>query len=124
MSFPNDANGAVLQSMVDAGMDMTKELDIEFCHTFPDEASALEMGQRMSDRDIDYELYNNAELMEDLDEDEFGELDESLAEGFDCVCVVSMVPPYEEVTRVERELGEIARECGGEPDGWGAVEYE
>ena len=124
MPFPNDANGAVLQSMVDAGMDLTKEHEIEFCHTFPDEASALEMGRRMSDMDIDYELYNNAELMEDLDADEFGDLDESLAEGYDCVCVVAMVPAYEEVTRMERELAEIARECGGEPDGWGAVEFE
>lgn len=124
MPYPNDANGAVLQSMVDAGMDLTKEHEIEFCHTFPDEASALEMGQRMSDMEIDYELYNNAELMEDLGDDEFGDFDESLAEGFDCVCVVSMVPTYEEVSRVEQKLGQIARECGGEPDGWGAVEYE
>lgn len=124
MPFPNDANGAVLQSMVDAGMDLTKEHEIEFCHTFPDEESALEMGRRMSDLDIDYELYNNSELMEDFDEDEFGDIDESLAEGYDCVCIVTMVPTYEEVTRVERQFSEIARECGGEPDGWGAVEFE
>ncbi len=36
MQYPNDANGAVLQSMVDAGMDLTQEHEIEFCHLFPD----------------------------------------------------------------------------------------
>ena len=124
MPFPNDANGAVLQSMLDAGLDMTKEHEIEFCHTFPNEESALKMGRRMADLDVDYELYNNAELMEDFDDDEFGDFDESLSEGYDCVCVVLMVPSYEAVTQVEQKFAGIARECGGEPDGWGAVEYE
>ena len=32
MKYPNDANGAVLQSMVDAGMDLSQEHEIEFCH--------------------------------------------------------------------------------------------
>ena len=124
MPFPNDANGAVLQSMVDAGMDLTQEHEIEFCHLFPDEESALKMEQRMSDMNIDCDLYNNAELMEDFDEDEFGEIDESLAEGFDCICLVTMVPSHEEITRMELELGNIARECGGEPDGWGVMQPE
>jgi len=124
MPFPNDANGAVLQSMVDAGMDLTQEHEIEFCHLFPDEESALKMEQRMSDMNIDCDLYNNAELMEDFEEDEFGEIDESLAEGFDCICLVTMVPSHEEITRMELELGNIARECGGEPDGWGVMQPE
>ena len=67
MQFPNDANGAVLQSMVDAGMDLTQEHEIEFCHLFPDEDSALEMEQRMSKKNIDVDIYNNAELMEDAE---------------------------------------------------------
>ena len=124
MSFPNDANGAVLQSMVDAGMDLTQEHEIEFCHLFPDEDSALEMEKRMSDMNIDCDLYNNAELMEDFEEDEFGDVDESLAEGFDCICLVTMVPTHAEITRMELELGNIARECGGEPDGWGVMQPE
>jgi Regulator of ribonuclease activity B len=124
MSFPHDANGAVLQSMVDAGMDLTQEYEIEFCHIFPDEESALKMDQRMSEMNIDCDLYNNAELMEDFEEDEFGEVDESLAEGFDVVCLVTMVPTHEEITRIEQELGEIARECGGEADGWGVMQPE
>ena len=124
MSFPNDANGAILQSMVDAGMDLSQKHEIEFCHTFPDEESALKMGRRMDDLGIEYELFNNSELMEDFDEDEFGEFDDSLAEGYDCVCVVEIVPTYDEVTRLEQKLGEIARECGGEAEGWSLVEFD
>ena len=124
MKYPNDANGAVLQSMVDAGMDLSQEHEIEFCHLFPDEDSALEMEQRMSNMNIDVDIYNNAELMEDAEEDEFGEIDESLGEGFDVICLVAMVPTYEEVCRVELELGDIARECGGEPDGWGVMQSD
>lgn len=122
MQFPNDANGVVLQSMADAGMDLTQEYEIEFCHLFPDEASALKMNRRMTEMKIDVELYNNAELMEDAEEDEFGEIDESIGEGFDVICLVTMVPTHEEITRVELELGEIARECGGEADGWGVMQ--
>ena len=125
MPFPNDANGAVLQSMVDAGMDLTQEHEIEFCHLFPDEESALEMDKRMSDMNIDVELYNNAELLEEADEeDEFGEIDDAIGEGFDVVCLVTMVPTHEEITRMELELGDIARACGGEPDGWGVMQPE
>jgi hypothetical protein len=124
MRFPNDANGAVLQSMVDAGMDLTQEHEIEFCHLFPDEDSALEMERRMSDMNIDVDLYNNAELMEGAEADEFGEIDESMGEGFDVICLVTMVPTHAEITRMELELGEIARECGGEPDGWGVMQPE
>jgi Regulator of ribonuclease activity B len=122
MKFPNDANGAVLQSMVDAGMDLTQEYEIEFCHLFPDEESALAMERRMQKMKINCDLYNNAELMEDAEEDEFGEIDESLAEGFDVICLVNMVPTHAEVTQMEQKLGDIARECGGEPDGWGVMQ--
>ena len=125
MPFPNDANGAVLQSMIDAGMDLTQEHEIEFCHLFPDEESALAMEQRMSDMNIDVDIYNNAELLEEADdEDEFGDMDDSIGEGFDVICLVTMVPTHEEITRLELELGDIARECGGEPDGWGVMQPE
>ena len=125
MPFPNDANGAVLQSMIDAGMDLNQEHEIEFCHLFPDEESALAMEQRMSDMNIDVDIYNNAELLEEADdEDEFGDMDDSIGEGFDVICLVTMVPTHEEITRLELELGDIARECGGEPDGWGVMQPE
>lgn len=100
--FPNDDNGAVLQTLFDAGIDLTVEHDIEFMHVLPDEKAADAMQRHLR------QLGLNGDVVEN-------ELDGE----FDVAVVVRMIPSHAEITRVEKQLAALAESNGGRPDGWG-----
>lgn len=116
MDYPDDENGSVLQSMRDAGMDMTREYPVEFWHVFSDQDSAQAMLDEVVTLGIQAELFDNSEELEDDDEDA-EEID--AGEGFDVLCIVPLVPTHEGITATESKLAALAKRLGGAADGWG-----
>lgn len=116
MDYPDDENGSVLQSMRDAGMDMTREYPVEFWHVFSDQNSAQAMLKDVETLGIQAELFDNSEELEgdEEDDEEMG-----IGDGFDVLCIVPLVPTHAGITATESRLAELAKRHGGSADGWG-----
>jgi len=118
-TYPDDDDGAVLSALASEGVDMSQPLQIEFAVAAEDEASAMAIGDALTQAGYDAQIeYDEGEL----DEEDDPELD---AEEFGlCWTVyanVTMVPEYAELVRIQAELDVLARKNGGKADGWGVV---
>lgn len=103
-AFPHNATGDALRLLEARGADMSAARDIDFEHVFAnlDAAEQFERTVRkeairtkVSEYNGDRDWYWNVQV------------------------VVQLVPTYASVTAIEEHLGDVARQCGGEPDGWG-----
>lgn len=105
MEFPNDANGDVLRSIFESGMDLSVPHDIDFVHLFAQETKAVVMRDRVRQMGLQADVEPN---------DTVG--------GFDVRVVVRIVPTHANITRTELQLAAIATESGGQADGWGVLQ--
>ncbi|MBN1911136.1 MAG: ribonuclease E inhibitor RraB [Pirellulales bacterium] len=115
MDFPDDANGDVLRRMEAAGMDLSRECEVEFWHVFDDEDDAEEMCRRLDELGYQAEMLMHEEGEEDED-------DEEDLVGIDVLCTVTMVPTHAAITETEERLAKLAEACGGQADGWGVMQ--
>ena len=107
MEFPNTEDGAMLQEMHEAGMDLTMSYAIDFFFNFKKKKDAEKMQQELTDGDRSMGL----SLVESEAKD-----------GWVLSCALEMVPTHEDLMRVQLAFDDIAAECGGESDGWGVMQ--
>ena len=103
MKYPDDANGDALRRMEEAGDDLTRPRDIEFTVVFPNETTAKQFADHVSN--LGYAA--SAELTGTIEDF-----------PWDVIVVKHMVPTHEEIAAFEDWLQRVANTFGGQNDGW------
>lgn len=106
--FPDDGNGDMLQALADAGVDLSKSLELDFYLVFPDKQKA--------------ETALNA--LTALDEGGEVELNFNDLEQWELIVSLNMVPDHTAITAKEAELDKFAKKFGGYNDGWGVMQHQ
>jgi len=107
VDYPDNADGDALRRVLAGGSDMAKQMEIDFAVAAPDEAA----GRRIADEAG--RLGYRVRLVPDADPEEPD------ATSWSCYCSKTMVPDYEAILAVQRELDDLATPFGGWSDGWG-----
>lgn len=116
-SFPDDEDGNVLAEIASHGVDMTKPLLIDFSVIAPDEDTAEAIAIKFGEHGYEAEMmYDDGEPLEGEESE-----DEEFAPVWSVIVERHMVPAYDEIIRIQRELSELAEPLGGALDGWGAM---
>jgi Regulator of ribonuclease activity B len=117
--YPDDADGSVLADLAALGIDMTQPMDIEFPVAAPDEEAANAIASALIAAGYDAQVeYDDGEPEEDDDDNEE---DDDFVPGWDVYVSTRMVPDYDEIIRIQADLGRIANPLGGMSDGWGVM---
>ncbi|QYJ92519.1 ribonuclease E inhibitor RraB [Shewanella spartinae] len=109
MQFPDDDNGKMLAAMAEAGIDLTKALDVDFFLIFDDQRDAESAVEELSQSELEGELELHLN-------DELGK--------WELIVCINMVPEYQAIVAQEVELNEFAAEFGGATDGWGVMQHQ
>ena len=118
-AYPDDADGAVLAQLAEAGVDMSQPLQIEFVVAVPNEASATAVQKALSDARYEASIeYDEGEPDEDgvIDPD-----DEEFGPCWTVYVNTQMVPDYDEIVRVQADLDRLSKVHDGYSDGWGVM---
>ena len=105
MNFPDDDNGDVLRNMERNGDDLSQPRNIDFEHVFPTQEKALSFAARAINQT-----------------DEVGISWYEEARCWQVRVTRHMVPDHAALTELELDLQAVAREEGGDSDGWGCFE--
>jgi len=103
MEIPNDATGDALRRLRDCGSNLSKPMEIDFFVAAP----SRESGERISAEVTALGFQVSLEQDEESD-------------AWTCYCSKTLVPEHALVSKIEAELGEIARPYGGFVDGFGS----
>ncbi|KKL03078.1 ribonuclease E inhibitor RraB [Rheinheimera mesophila] len=108
MQFPDDGNGDMLRALMDAGIDLTEPLAIDFYLVFKnkDQAEKAMAALVASEQQGEVELHFN-----DL-------------EQWELIVNQTMVPEHAAITAREAELDKFAKKFGGHNDGWGVMQHQ
>ena len=117
--YPDDDDGAVLNSMAAAGVDMSQPLAIDFAVDAPDEAAAEKVAQAL--RQAGYPTEIDYDEGEPDEEGNIDPEDEDFGPAWTVYVQVQMVPAHDEIVRIQAELDRLAQPAGGRIDGWGAM---
>jgi len=109
MQFPDDDNGKMLAAMSEAGIDLSKPLDIDFFLVFDDQRDAESATEELANSDIEGEMELHLN-------DEVGK--------WELIVCIKMVPQYQAIVDQELELNQFAVEFGGVTDGWGVMQHQ
>ena len=109
MHFPDDDNGKMLQAMAEAGLDLTREMAIDFFIVFEDKRDAESALEDLvaQESDGELEIHFNEEI-----------------EKHELIVTLTMVPEYDAVVAKEIELNDFASEYEGMTDGWGVMQHQ
>ena len=106
--YPDDDNGAILQSMAKSGVDLSKPLTVGFTNLAPNQSSARAFAREAALLGFEIEVMApDAEALSNGDAD------------WDITCTREMVPSYDNITRCSERLMELAKQYDCEQDGWG-----
>ena len=103
IEFPRDSTGSALKEYQENGSDMTKPMVIDFFISVPTKKVGKKIAKVVRDLGFNPSLHYD---------DEF--------EEWTCNCTLSLIPNYEEVTKIERKLSDVATKYGGYIDGFGS----
>ena len=109
-SYPDDADGDVLNAIADSGVDMTQPLTIEFVIDAPSEQRA-----RAIEEDLRAAGHPAATVYEQ------GEEDEGIEPGWVVMIEQDIVPDYQRIIDMQAEFNRFAAVHEGKVDGWGAM---
>ena len=102
MTTQDDATRTALAQIERDGSDLHRPLRMDFFVAVPDEPS----GQAVAARATEHGFTTSVER-----DDETG--------AWTCYCSKTILPTYEIVTGIERQLDELAKDAGGFSDGFG-----
>jgi regulator of RNase E activity RraB len=108
MQFPDDGNGDMLRALMDAGIDLSQPLAIDFYLVFKNKDQAEKAMAAL----VASELQGEVEL-------HFNDL-----EQWELIVSQTMVPEHAAVTAREVELDKFAKKFGGHNDGWGVMQHQ
>ena len=118
-AFPDDEDGAVLASLAESGVDLSKPLEIEFIIDAPDEAAANKIAEavRAAGHACSVE-YDEGEPDEDgeIDPD-----DEEFGPSWAIYVSMEMVAEHARIVQLQQMFTQLAEPHGGACDGWGAM---
>ena len=100
-AFPDDADGDVLQKLVDDGLDLSKSRTVEFTITVPDLLTAKSLLELIAASGYIPHLYVD---------DEDGSVS--------LYCAKDMILTYEAVIEKQDQLNALCKPVGAECDGW------
>ena len=106
--FPDDDNGNVLWQMAEDGDDLNEAHEIEFSIAFQSE--------ELADKCALYLLKEEQKIS--LFEDEESDINEWIITVY-----IYMEPEYSDIVDLEEWFTTIAKQHGGEYDGWGCMAY-
>ena len=106
MSFPADENGALLQEMADAGIDLTQSHPVDYFHLFEKKPHAEKMVAAMAKAHPDVAIKLFADEAPGV---------------WDVQCTITLVPSYDNICEWEKTFESIADKCDGYADGWGIM---
>ncbi len=109
MNFPADDNGALLQEMHMAGIDLSLNHDVDFFHLFEKKPQAEKMVAMIADK----HPQATVKLFED-----------DTPGVWDVSCTVNIKPDYDAICAAEKAFESIADKCNGYADGWGLMTDE
>jgi hypothetical protein len=109
MQFPDDDNGEMLKAMADAGIDLSKALEVDFFLVFDEQRDAESALEALSQSELEGEL----ELV----------FDDEIAK-WELIVAINMVPAYDALVAKETELNTFAAEFDGMTDGWGVMQHQ
>lgn len=118
-NYPQDDDGEVLAQLEEMGVDMTQPLSLEFMIAADGDDSAEAIRQALQKKGYDARIeHDEGEPDEDgnIDPD-----DEEFGPSWTVYVNRQMVPKYEEIVRIQKDLDAIAEPLGGYADGWGAM---
>jgi regulator of RNase E activity RraB len=108
MQFPDDGNGDMLRALMDAGIDLSQPLAIDFYLVFKNKDQAEKAMAAL----VASELQGEVEL-------HFNDL-----EQWELIVSQTMVPEHAAVTAREAELDKFAKKFSGHNDGWGVMQHQ
>jgi len=103
VNVSNDADGDALRRLIANGSDLSREMEIEFQVLAPNQASAVALASAAQMFGFRTSVHSHSD-----------------SPSWTCDCSRRMVPRYEEIIEVQRQLQEIGRPLGARPDGWGS----
>ena len=103
VSLPDDATGGALRRFAETGSDLSKPMEIEFFVAVPSKNVGNQVAPKAKDLGFKVSLEQDDESKEWI-----------------CYCVKTLVPEYDEVVSLERQLTSIAMPFGGYADGFGS----
>ena len=109
-SYPDDADGDVLNAIAESGVDMTQPLTSEFVIDAPSERHA---------RAIEEDLAAAGHPAEAVYED--GDEAEGIEPGWVVMIEQDVVPEYQRIIDMQAEFDRFASAHQGKVDGWGAM---
>ncbi|MHA3098772.1 ribonuclease E inhibitor RraB [Acinetobacter brisouii] len=108
--FPDDENGNLLWQMVEDGSDLTEPYEVEFSMAFEHKEQAEKCALNLLHQEQKISLYQ-----EDQHTDQ---------ENLWILNVhINMILEYQDVVDLEEWFTKIAKEFGGQYDGWGCMSY-
>ncbi|WP_028115725.1 ribonuclease E inhibitor RraB [Ferrimonas senticii] len=109
MSFPNDANGELLELMQGEGIDLSQSYMLDFYVIFAEEQQANDAAARVARE------FEGAGLFVNFADD---------ANMWELRLQQEMVPEYDAITAIETLLNKLCKQFKGKTDGWGMLEPE
>ncbi len=103
--FPNDETGELLRLMREQGDDLSAARDVDFFLIFDLKDQALAFA---SQANLGPEFRVDTSRYEKTDK-------------WQACLTVHMAPVYAELVMLEKQVGRLGREFGGEADGWGCA---
>jgi hypothetical protein len=101
-SLPNDSDGDALRNLVSHGSDLAKPMLIDFAVAVPTVESGKAIAALVSALGFQPDVYHDEET-----------------NSWSVYCSKTVVPTYEEVVAIQRQLDDLSRPFGGKSDGWG-----
>tara|TARA_R110002072_G_scaffold174303_3_gene329341 strand:- start:25592 stop:25984 length:393 start_codon:yes stop_codon:yes gene_type:complete len=127
-SFPDDDDGAVLKSLAEAGVDLSKPLEIEFHVAVPDEESGNKVAAAIKAAGYACELVFDEGEPEDGVAEEGGASHQDEEPGEDefgpmwtVYVTIEMIPEHQRIVDFQVELDGLSKPHSGGSDGWGVL---
>lgn len=120
-TYPNDDDGKVLKFMAESGIDMTASIEIEFPIDSKDEETSEKIGEKLKQNG-----YGNIEI--DFDEGELKKGEKMTAENeefwpsWTVYTTFNMIPKYDQIIKIQKDLNALVIPLGGKSDGWGLTQ--
>jgi hypothetical protein len=114
-AFPDDEDGAVLASLVAAGVDLSQPIEVEFVIDAPDEQAAAAVAAAVRDAGYDCQVeYDEGEGGDEDQRDDFGP-------SWAIYVPMEMLAEHARIVALQRTFTQLAEPHGGACDGWGAL---
>jgi hypothetical protein len=118
-NYPQDEDGEVLAQLEEMGVDLNQPLDLEFMVAAEGADAAEAIRAALAKK-----KYDVAVVYDEGEPDSEGEIeedDEEFGPSWTVYVKRRMVPKYDEIVRIQKDLDATAEPLGGFADGWGAM---